>query len=90
MVSVNSRPFLGTREQTRDVITRDKPTKRAAVQERHKTVVAGALLLHLLCQIAISSHGDGGIQQEGSVQRIWTAQCYASCWNPGFEQGPGH
>ena len=44
MMFVNSRLFLGTREQTRDFITRDKPTKRAAIKERHKTAVAGALL----------------------------------------------
>jgi hypothetical protein len=51
----NCLSFLDTRGKTRDVITRDKPTKRAAVKERHKTAVAGALLLHLLCQNVISS-----------------------------------
>jgi hypothetical protein len=60
-------PFLDTREQTRDVITRDKPTKCAAVKERHKTAVAGALLLHLLCQNVISSGDEGSSQPEGPV-----------------------
>ena len=67
MMFVNSRPFLGTREQTRDVITSDKPTKRAAVKERHKIVVAGALMLQLPCRNVTSSHDERRSQQEGSV-----------------------
>jgi len=67
MMFVNSHPFLGTREQTRDIITRDKPTKRAAVQERHNIVAAGALMLQLPCRNVTSSRDERRSQQEGSV-----------------------
>ena len=70
MTFANCRPFLDTREQTRDVITRDKPTKRAAVKERHRTAVAGALLLRLLCQNVISSRDEGSSQQEGQSPHL--------------------
>jgi len=70
MMFANSRPFLRTREQTSDVITRDKPTKRAAVKERHKIVVAGALMLQLPCRNVTSSHDDRSSQQEASVSAL--------------------
>jgi hypothetical protein len=74
---VNSRPVLGTRQQTLDVITRDKATKGASVKERHKTAVGGTLLLHLLGQNVISSHDkEAGNRKEQPAHLDCTVLCF--------------